>query len=194
MSGTLYYDVDGVLLDFTGPFVDYWNAGLEGRLWIGSKLEKNPNTWNFGLKYGVDDMKEVNKALDEFHRIHDHLPIMHKDIPNILNELKSIYKIELVTAYPDEKKRIENLLHHNLPYDRLICNINDKLSHIKESENNGAEVVAIFEDGPHHLNKLLTYYDNKVWAPGCWKYLEPYKNDSRVRLYETPHEWKTLVK
>lgn len=173
MSGTLYYDVDGyltsqVLLSIIGMLDQKKDYGLA------------TNTWNFGLQYGIDDTKEVNKALDEFHRIHDHLPIMHKDIPNILNELKSMYKIELVTAYPDEKKRIENLLHHSLSYDTLICNVNDKLSHIK--------AIAIFEDGTtqsHHLDKLLAHYDNKVWAPGYWRYLEPYKNDSRVRLYET---------
>lgn len=61
---------------------------------------------------GIDGMNEVNKALEEFHRIHDHLPVMHEDIPEILSELKSKYIVEIVTAYPDEKSR--NLLHCRL--------------------------------------------------------------------------------
>lgn len=190
MCETLYYDVDGVLLDFCGPFADFWNKGAEEKLWKGDNIEKNPLTWNFGLNY---DIKDTAEALDEFHRIHEHLPVMHEDLPSILDKLKCKYRIELVTAYPNENKRIKNLLHHNLPYDKLTCGVTDKLSYIKECESNGATVVAIFEDGPHHLEAFLPHYANKIWAPRCWKYLAPYENDSRIRLYETPHEWMTLL-
>lgn len=167
--GTLYYDVDGILLDFVGPFVEYWNEGLKKKKWNGKLFDKNPETWTFGLRNGIDDMSEMNKAIEEFH---DYLPVMHGDISKILKELKSRYRIELITAYPDESKRIENLRNHNIPYDKLTCNINDKLSYIQEREKFGDQVVAIFEDGPYHLERFLPYYGNKLWAPNYWNHIK----------------------
>lgn len=192
MSKTLYYDVDGVLLDFTGPFVNFWNEGLKQNLWTGNVFSNNPDTWAFGLRNGIDDMKELNRVLDIFHKSHDHLPILHPDIAEILSDLKTRHRIELVTAYPDAKKRLDNLLHHELSFDVLSCNVNDKVTHVRKSEQQGNEVVAIFEDGPHHLDKFLPHYPGKLWAPSQWKYLESYKNDSRIRFYDSPHEWKEL--
>lgn len=192
MSKTLFYDVDGVLLDFTGPFINYWNESLLESKWKGKQLDKNPETWAFGLYHDKDDMKEINRALAEFHVIHDHLPMMHEDIVSILTELKSKYIIELVSAYPDQKKRIENLAFHNIPYDKLVCNVNNKLDYIRGREHEGVEVIAIFEDAPHHLNSFLPFYFNKIWAPNYWNYLHPYKNETKIKLYNTPHEWKNL--
>lgn len=63
----------------------------------------------------------------------------------------------MVTAYPHEQRRIANLLHHKLPYDKLTCGAHDKITHIQNREREGAQVVAIFEDGPHNLDKYLPH-------------------------------------
>ena len=104
MVGTLYYDIDRILLDFTGPFANYWNAGLKQKnRWTGNPVSDNPITWSFGYCPGINDMTELNRAIDLFH---EQLPIMDSRIPNILNDLKNKYKIILVSSYPNTDKRI----------------------------------------------------------------------------------------
>ena len=192
MKRTLFFDVDGILLDFSGPFADYWNQGLNDGLWEGGIFERNPSTWNLVARHDKDDVKVMYEALHKFHENHEHLPLLHDDIALIMTELNTRYNIELVSAYPHESRRMDNLIYHNIPYDKLICNTTDKLSYIKERERQGIHVVAIFEDGPQNLDKLLLYYGNKIWAPNYWRYLESYKNISDIRMYSSPQEWKEL--
>ncbi|CAH6419695.1 Hypothetical protein HVR_LOCUS771 [uncultured virus] len=192
MVEAIYFDVDGVLLDFSSPFANYWNQGLEEKRWNGNLVSDNPNTWSFGYRPGIDDMTELNKAIGSFHEAHEHLPVIHGDIPAILKELQNRYHIILVSAYPDEEKRIANLEHHGISYDIIACNIHNKLEYIQEKEKEGFSVIAIFEDGPHHIEKLLLHYGGKIWSPAYWNYLSGMKDDKRIRFYETPHEWKDL--
>lgn len=189
---TLFYDVDGVLLDFTGPFAEYWNKGVDQGCWVGEPISVNPETWCFGYKPDVDDMTELYRVMYIFHEVHEHLPLMHEEIIQVLEVLKSKYTIELVTAYPNETKRVSNLLYHKLPYDKVVCNVKDKLSYIQDREKDGATVVAIFEDGPHHLDKLLPLYSGRIWAPNHWNYLDRFKGDSRIKFYDNPWEWMEL--
>ena len=189
---TLYYDVDGVLLDFSLAFADYWNEGVKTGIWKGNEIDKNPNTWSFGYQYGIDDMTELNRALEIFHETHDHLQLVDPNIPRILNRLRKRYNIELVSSYPNENKRVQNLLHHKIPYNILSCNVHDKVDHIRKREDNGYKVVAIFEDGPHHLEKLLPYYGGKIWSPGHWNYLIPMKHHTGIRFYISSCEWMIL--
>lgn len=193
INKTIYFDVDGVILDFTGPFSKFWNTGLQEKCWIGNVFSDNPDTWAFGLRPGIDDETELNKALHEFHQTHDHLPLLHPDIVTIMSELKQQYKIELVTAYPNAQKRLGNLMHHNLPYDVLSCGIIDKAAHIQAREREGDIVVAIFEDAPHHLGRYLPHYSDKLWAPSHWNYLSHMKDNKRIRFYDSPREWKELL-
>lgn len=189
---TLYFDVDGVLLDFNAPFIAYWHNHYE--------VELNAEIWTFGYydyKFSIheaDRLKaaRIGQAFDNFNLISDPLPLMHKDIPSILTELKSRYFIELVTGYPDEKKRIADLNHHNILYDKLSCGVHDKLSYIKSCEERGAIVAGIFEDGPNHLEKFSSIYSNRIWAPRCWSYLKSYENHPDIRLYHSPCEWREL--
>lgn len=190
MKGTLYFDVDGVLLNFSEPFAEFWNKGLDQGLWKGNIIEGNHMTWNFG---DVNDMQDIKGGLDLFHQEHDHLPLMHEDIVSTLHELHIKYRIELITSYPNEKRRIENLARYNIPYDKLSCNVKDKLEYIQNAEAEGVNVVAIFEDGPHHLDMLLPKYGGKIWTPEYWNYLRPYYEDTRIHFYDSPHEWKKLL-
>jgi len=189
---TLFLDVDGVLLDFTGPFADFWNRGLQLNRWIGEPIDNNPKTWSFGYCRGIDDMSEIDRANASFNDEHDHLPLIHPDISEILSDLQNRFTIELVTAYPNQEKRVSNLLHHQLPFDKITCDVHNKLGHIQESEKNGSIVVAIFEDGPHHLEKMMPHYGGKIWAPSRWNYLKPLMTDERIRFYDSPYEWKQL--
>ena len=189
MNRAIFLDVDGVILNFAAPLADYWNEGLKLNKWKGTPISGNPTSWSFGLDPMKDDMSELNRAIDIFHEDHEHLPLMHDNICEVLCELSNNYHIELVSSYPDLNKRIDNLLHHDIPYDKLNCNINDKLGFIQSTNK---EVVAIFEDGPHHIIKYLPHYPGKIWAPNNWEYLKPFKSDDRIIFYDDPSEWIRL--
>lgn len=190
---TLYFDVDGVLLHFSHPFSTFWNDGLTLGKWNGPILQSNPSNWSFGFRHGIDDMTTFNRVLDLFLQDHDHLPLLHSDIPDILHSLHSKYRIELVSAYPHIDRRIENLLLHNIPFDTLVCDVRDKLAYVKEQEAQGFVCVAIFEDGPHHIDAYLSSYFDRIWIPRQWNYLKEYMNKEGVRVYDSPHEWKDLL-
>jgi hypothetical protein len=61
----------------------------------------------------------------------------------------------MVSSYTNITKRIENLLFHDLKYHSLICSVNDKLSYVKNLEKDNHNIVAIFEDGPHHIERYI---------------------------------------
>jgi hypothetical protein len=190
---TLYFDVDGVLFDFNEPFVEFWNDGLVENYWIGGEIVKNPTTWSFGLDKDNDNMSQLHKAIKKFDNSNYLLPLIDKDIPYILLKLKEKYRIELVTSYPNVNHRINNLQYHNLPYDKLTCNVTNKLDYVCNSEKLGYNVVAIFEDAPHHIDNYLTKYPFKIWAPKEFNYLKHYSTNNKVKLYESCQEWLTLL-
>jgi hypothetical protein len=190
---TLYFDVDGVLLDFNGPFVEYWNDGLKKNYWIGDEFVKNPTTWSFGLNKDVDNMSQLLKAIKEFDKSSNLLPLIDKDIPNILSQLQKKYRIELVSSYPHVNHRITNLDYHNIPYDKLSCNVIDKLDYVSKTEKLGYSVVAIFDDAPHHIDNYLKQYEYKIWAPQYFNYLQPYSTNDKVKLYSSCQEWLNLL-
>ena len=190
---TLYFDVDGVLFDFNQPFVDYWNDGLTKNYWIGDNFVKNPTTWSFGLNKDIDNMSQLHKAIKAFDESNTLLPLTNKDIPHILSKLKQKYRIELVTSYPRINHRITNLVYHNIKYDKLSCNITDKLDYVSKSENLGYNVIAIFEDAPHHIDNYLKQYPYKVWAPQEFNYLKHYSTNDKVKLYSSCQEWLSLL-
>jgi hypothetical protein len=190
---TLYFDVDGILLDFNGPFVEFWNYGLVRNYWIGDEFVKNSTTWSFGLNKDTDNMSQLHKAIKEFDKSNTLLPLINKDIPYILSKLREKYRIELVTSYPHINHRIKNLNYHKIPYDKLTCNVINKLDYISNSENLGYNVVAIFEDAPHHIDNYLTKYPFKIWAPQEFNYLKHYLTNDKVKLYSSCQEWLSLL-
>ena len=193
MFDTLYFDVDGVLFDFNNPFVDFWNDGLKLHLWTGNTFVYNPTTWSFGMDENKDDMSQFYKAIELFDNSNKMLPLIHKDIPHILRLLARKYTIELVTSYPHRLPRIYNLNYHDIVYDKLSCNISNKLKYVKEQETYGSNVVAIFEDAPHHIDNYLKHYPNKIWIPQNFNYLKDYTNDIRLKLYSTADDWLVLL-
>ena len=184
---TIFFDVDGVILDFTGPFSIFWNEGIKNNIWKGINISSNPHTWSFGL-----DVKDPHfiEALKIFHEVHEDLPLLNCEVKEVMDQLHNKFFIELVTSYPHLNKRIKNLLFHNIPYDKLSCDVNDKVSYIQKS---GSKVVAIFEDGPHHIDKYLSYYPGKIWAPNQWNYLIDYKQNPKIIFYDNPKDWLKLL-
>lgn len=191
-SQTLYYDVDGVLLNFSRSFSEHWNEGITQGKWNGPIIHENSDCWYLHGTGPIHEQNAIDRQVEVFHQTHEPLPLMHQDIPLILKELSNQYVIQLVTAYPHLDRRIANLALHDLKYHRITCNVTDKLAHIQAREREGWPVKAIFEDGPHHLEKLLSHYGGKVWAPRCWNYLRHLHTDPRVRLYDHPMEWNQI--
>lgn len=177
---SLIFDVDGIILDFTGPFAKYHNERSK------IQVSENPTTWNMGF-LPSEDTTELYKLIDDFHIVHDNLPLIEENIPNILKQLQEKYNIILVTAYPDREKRISNLEYHNVPYDELICNATDKVECIKNHN-----VVAIFEDGPHHINKYLPNYSGKIYVPNFWNYTKDI-NKEGIQFYSNSKQWLNLL-
>ena len=138
-------------------------------------------------------MDELKRAMDEFYDTHDHLPVLDENIIDHMNKLSKYFRIELVSSYPNVGKRVENLLYHNIDYDKLLCNVRYKCEYIKSQEKNGLEVVAIFEDAPQHIDSYLPYYPNKIWSPNFWKYLEVYFSDTRINFYSSSNDWLQIV-
>lgn len=193
MTQTIFFDVDGIILNYNRAFADFWNQGLIDNKWPGNPIDANPTTWYFGLDPAKDDMTHHEIAIQLFHETHDHLDLVHENIAHNMKLLSQYYIIEIITAYPDHNRRVANLLHHNIPYTHITCDIYDKLAHIKARELEGVHVVAIFEDGPHHLEKYLPEYGGKIWAPRLWNYLDSFKSNEEIRWYDCPEEWLSIL-
>lgn len=185
---SLFFDVDGVILDYSLAFANFWNSR-----WPSRPIDRNPTTWYFGLDPNVDDMTQHEAAIRLFHETHGHLDLVHETIAENMRLLSEQYTIEIVTAYPDYHRRVSNLLHHEIPYTHIACDVHDKLGYIAAREAAGVDVVAIFEDGPHHLEKYLPHYSGKIWAPNMWKYLDSFKSRDGIRWYDAPEDWLSLL-
>lgn len=184
MKSTIYFDIDGIILDFNLAFVQFWNEGLKSAKWKGHELFENPTNWDLGT--GLNPV-EIDLAMNTFYETHDHLPLMDANIPTILNKLRLQYYIVFVSGYPNHEKRVRDLAYHKIEYDELHTNIHDKLSFYIKNQN--VTVAAIFEDAPHHIRSLLSFYPNLIWSPAQWNYLQPYHNHHSIVFYKSVDEW-----
>lgn len=187
MKSTIYFDIDGIILNFNLAFAQFWNEGLKSRKWRGHELIENPSNWDLGI--GLNSA-EIDLAINEFYETHDPLPLIDPNIPTVINKLKLTYNIVFVSSYPNREKRIRDLAYHGIEYDELHTNIHDKLSFYIKNQN--VNVVAIFEDGPHHIRSLLPFYANLIWSPVYWNYLQPYHKHHSIIFYKSVDEWLNI--
>jgi hypothetical protein len=109
---TLYYDVDGVLLNFAGPFSQHWNHGVTQGRFMGPLIPENSECWYIHGTGPLEEQQAIDAEIEAFHHTHEPFPLMHEDITTVLNRLSTQYVIELVTAYPHLDRRIANLALH----------------------------------------------------------------------------------
>lgn len=171
--GTLYFDIDGVLLDWNTAFADFWNAKHPEE-----SIGNNPLTWGGN--------PEHREAIYEFCATPIFLPLLDSKIPEIMHQLHRQYRIEILTGGSNYEHRTANLQRYNIPFDQLTCDTHNKIDRI-------VNPVAIFEDCPRHLDLMSETYPDRVWAPYQWHYVRPYASHPGIKLYGSPTEWLSLL-
>lgn len=169
--GTLYFDIDGVLLDWNTAFADYWNAKHPE-----ASIGNNPLNWGYN--------PEHRDMIYEFCGSSSVLPLLDPRIPEVMHQLHAKYRIEILTGGSSFEHRAANLQRYNIPFDQLTCEAHNKIDRIHNP-------VAIFEDCPRHLDFMIAAYPDRVWAPQQWHYVRSYAD--RVKLYGSPIEWLSLL-
>lgn len=190
----IIFDADGVLVDFSKAFAAYYNERVRSGVYQGRFVDENPNTWSMGLT-DQDDRTQLDAAIEAFYHDHDHLPLMHESIPGVMAELQKHFRIEVVTAYPLREKRIANFIEHNIPFDTLHCDVHNKLEYALKRLKEGYRIVAIMEDGPHHISRYLSHEDtsSQIWIPSRWNYLSHLRDHPKLRPYYQETEWLDLI-
>lgn len=174
---TIVVDIDGVILNFTKPFSNWWNRNN----YDARKLPENPHDWQFDHP----DLKLVLKGIEEFAKTHEPYDLMEPKIPEYLTELKKKYIVHLVTAFPERHKefRIANLALHKIPYDKLTFADGHKIDLIKE-----IHPVALVEDSPKNIMDFVEH-GYPVYVPHHWNYTKNLKHEL-ITFYE---KWEDLV-
>ena len=172
-------DVDGVLLNFTKGFAKFWNKNYP----MEHICPTNPSDWYFDYK-GPREI--INTMIRQYVNTYPMLELMETDVPNVLSKLSKRYHITIVTAYPHEESRKQNLALHNIPYDNLICvDANDKVKTIL-----ALDPEFVVEDCPEHVEKLSNWptFDKHIFVPRRWNYTKKLLDLCGVVGYHTLKE------
>jgi uncharacterized HAD superfamily protein len=147
-------DVDGVILDFSTPFINWYNEKFNKE--IKTKqfplLNHNPDKYNFDHNETYPD--DFFVYLQEFIDTKPDLNLIEENMPKFFQKLNETYNIHILSNYPHLDARCENLKKFNIPYKTIQCDVVDKLTIIKELN---AEFV--IEDHPVLIHKLS---DNNI--------------------------------
>lgn len=154
-------DIDGVLVPYPSPFEKYVYDLLK-------------------IKYSLNEIKSLEqyKLLKYSYRISSikrKLPLLNKDIPTIINNLKNLYNVWIVTTRPIETSGMDTLswLETNeIKYDEIFF-VNDKINFIDSVKNN---VCAVIDDSD---DNLIPFRDNR---------------DSLVIHIKKPSDWSKIMK
>jgi hypothetical protein len=171
----IVFDVDGVILDFNTKFVEYHNQLYS------EQLTSNPNDWNFEWR---KDPKILSIRIDNFVNTNPILPLLDIYWESFLKKCRNKYKVSIVTAYPNQINRIENLKLYNIEYDDIyfIAQAN-KADFIKQ-----LNPIYVFDDCPEIIDKL----NIKIYAPRKWNYLKKFQNNDKVVLYDKLEDIKLV--
>lgn len=173
MKGTIVFDVDGVLLDFYAPFLQWYNKRHETNFRV-----SDLTTYDIAAGFKIDPQTIV-----DFHEeaICASLPLLESDVSVFFSCLKKAgYRIVLNTDFPkaEEAKRIDNLADHWLQYDHLHFGKKADLSTFYD------DIVLIVEDNPKWIHLYLSQ-GYTVGVPHR-DYLreEPLMQDQRIVRYD----------
>lgn len=187
MRKCLVFDVDGVLLNFAGPFSTWWNRLFSVQHKV--TFDANPAVWNFDARWPE---RELQPYVDNFIATSPFLPLVSSDIPDHLAALQRRYDIHLVTAWPVKwsSDRIQNLLSHGIYYDTLEFVDPAKATDRKLEAIQLLQPLAVVEDKPKTIAQVAAAGYN-VLAPSQWTYVQNAFADKpgRVVLYK---DWAQL--
>jgi len=178
-------DIDGTVLDFTKGFSKYYN---EYPTKIYNKtIHENPHEWNFGLI--GEESKEMLTIMTEYINSGPFLELLDNEWANLLNSIRDKYNIHVVTCYPNEKSRIENLLAHNISYDTIQFPSHDNKWNVIQKIN----PTFVIEDCPHHITRVLDVCTNAtVLVPNRWNYVQHISHDRVIKYDAVIHLYDIL--
>lgn len=146
--GTIIFDIDGVLLDFYTPFLNWYNQN-HGTSFVVSDLKR----YDIASELNIDQ-----KTIVDFHDedICGALPLVDPESnpSNVLQQLRSMgYRIVFNTDWPTQhiEKREKNLKDHGLIYDAI--HYGEKGSLFTRYD----DIVVILEDNPKWIRFYLTH-------------------------------------
>ncbi len=177
----LVINIDNVILQFNKlPQLELQNSELP-------QLAPNPHNWEF-------DQKEIEKEIDRYIDTEVMLPLMDKNIPEVLLKLKEKYEIWLITSCKEEHKiiREKNLKEHGIEYDYILYVDDNKLKTIEQ-----ISPLFLIEDEPKIILELAAsdIFEGSIWAPNYWNYVKVMKethdkNNESIKYYD---DWKELL-
>ena len=148
-------DVDGVILDFSTAFADWFNETypnyeIDGKKWI---CPANPHDWQFEHP----DNEWITRKIMKFLFLGTVFPLLNKNIPEQMMRLQEKYYIHLVTNYPAKMAavRILTLNKYGIPYDNITFTDDHKGEIVKR-----INPVMVIEDSPKNIHQ-------KHWQDRC---------------------------
>jgi hypothetical protein len=183
-------DVDGVILDFSTGFANWWNQEMRYDLKYNHTVPTNPRDWCFEFK---GESGVMGRKLREYMDGYPMLDLFDESAPKALEQLHKYFTIIIVTAYPHHDAREMNLemrgIKRGVHYDDMHCCPQGRIKGTKadyiESLHKHHEVEFVIEDCPEHVEQLITT-GYTVYSPRHWNYLQPLfeKFEKNIRNYK----------
>jgi len=185
-KNNIIVDVDGIILDFLSPFINYLNEYHDHNL-----------TFEDIKNYNIDSI--IGKERNDFYLniykdfLLNHYPEKFTYIPGALdffNVLSQRFNLYLITALDKSKEEHRKNNLKDLKYKKLIFE-KDKQKYVKK-----LKPVYIFEDCPDLID---SYVDNKHFKGNIFVPSYPYnrnklKNYDKIIYYHTFEEVEYSVK
>lgn len=173
---TIIIDIDGVILNFSKSFSDWWNNCYSSSYIISD----NPHDWQFDHP----DKNAIYRGIMIFYKADLDYPLIESEIPEYIQKLQEKYHIHLVTAFPEKYKesRIRNLSMYNIPYDEITFANGHKIDLVKE-----INPIALIEDSPKNITSFVQN-GYQVYVPNFWNYTKSL-NHNLITFYSN---WKEL--
>jgi hypothetical protein len=168
-------DIDGVILDFSKAFADWFNEKhpnyeIDGVRW---ECPANANDWQFNHP----DNDWITEKINEFIFLGTLFPLIDRNIPHHLLNLQKNYFIHLVTNYPTKMAptRVATLLKYGVPYDNITFTDEHKGELVAK-----IDPVAVIEDSPKNIRSIVAegYH---VYVPSYWNYVDCLRDEEHVR-------------